>query len=60
MQLKECPMCGEMMHLVEKQATVNIPGKPELKSRTIQEWICNECGHFEEANPEDLRWREQK
>ena len=30
---KECPMCGEMMQLRERQITDRVPGTPQTKTR---------------------------
>jgi hypothetical protein len=45
---KECPMCGEAMHLHEREQPVQVPGNPEPTSRPVREWVCPECDYFEE------------
>lgn len=52
---KDCPHCGETMGLVERELTDRIPGTSETKKRKVIEWVCPECDHFEEAEPEDAR-----
>ena len=54
MQPKECPVCGESMHLVDRELSDRVPGTSEWKKRKISEWVCPECEHFEEADPADL------
>jgi hypothetical protein len=51
MASKECPMCGEMMHLREFQVTDRVPGTTQMKTTKSLEWVCPECDYFEE--PED-------
>ncbi len=48
-EVKECPMCGEHMHLHERSSVVQIPGNPESTARPWREWVCPECDYFEEA-----------
>ena len=55
MQPKDCPQCGETMRLVERELTDRVPGTPAIKKRKVIEWVCPECDHFEEADPEDAR-----
>jgi C4-type Zn-finger protein len=52
MDEKECPLCGESMHLVELEALTRLPGTTELKRQKAFEWQCPECEYFEEADPE--------
>ena len=33
---KECPMCGELMHLRETQVTDRVPGT--LQTKTVRTW----------------------
>jgi transposase len=47
---KECPLCGETMHLRENQAVDRVPGNPSAIVRTTREWVCPECDYFEEAD----------
>jgi transposase len=46
---KECPLCGETMHLQTREIVVQIPGNPNATKRQTKEWICPECDYFEEA-----------
>jgi len=45
----ECGLCGETMHLVERQTVERIPGTAQETTRTTWEWVCSECDNFEEA-----------
>lgn len=47
--MKECPMCGTTMRLVEREVREAIPGIGQASSRVLREWICPECDYFEEA-----------
>ncbi len=47
---KECPLCGTMMKLKEKEAVVRVPGNPNASARTVREWICPDCDYYEEAD----------
>ncbi len=47
---RECPMCGERMHLKEHEVTDVVPGTSELKRRVAFEWVCPECDYFEESD----------
>ena len=49
MAAKECPMCGEMMRLREREAVDRVPGTPQTSTSTYQEWVCPECDYFEEV-----------
>ena len=49
MEQKECPVCGERMRLQTRDQVDRVPGTREVKSKTIREWVCPECDHFEEA-----------
>jgi C4-type Zn-finger protein len=51
---KDCPMCGELMHLRESQITDRVPGTPQTKTVKVVEWVCPECDYFEVAEAEDL------
>lgn len=55
MERKECPLCGEIMRVVEREAADRVPGTSEVRRRKIAEWVCPECDYFEEVDPEDLR-----
>jgi hypothetical protein len=50
---KECPLCGESMRLKETETVVRVPGNPNPMTRTVKEWICLECDHFEEPGEDD-------
>jgi C4-type Zn-finger protein len=56
---KECPLCGETMHLKIHEAIDRIPGQSQVVKRTTREWLCNECEYFEdyefEAEPDDTQ-----
>jgi uncharacterized protein YlaI len=45
--MHECPLCGEVMHLSEREVR-------EMNGtvRQVREWICPECDYFEEAETE--------
>jgi len=45
---KECPLCGETMHLRVTATPVRVPGNPNATTRTTREWVCAECDYFEE------------
>ena len=45
---RECPMCGEMMRLRERQITASVPGTSQTNTAQQREWICPECDYFEE------------
>jgi rubredoxin len=46
---RECPLCGETMHLRVSQAVVQVPGNLDASNKTVREWVCPECDYFEEA-----------
>ena len=46
---RECPLCGETMHLKQVERTEHIPGTGEVKKLVAREWICPECEYFEDA-----------
>jgi C4-type Zn-finger protein len=50
---KECPMCGEIMHLVETELTDRVPGTPQTRISKVAEWVCPECDYFQEWEKED-------
>ena len=52
MVAKECPMCGEAMKLREREVFDRMPGTTQTKRSKLNEWICPECDHFEEAEEE--------
>lgn len=45
---RECPVCGERMRLRTRDLTDRVPGTREMKTRSVREWVCPECDHFEE------------
>ncbi len=45
--VKECPMCGEMMRLKEREVIDRVPGTTQTKSTKFREWVCPECDYFE-------------
>jgi len=53
MATKDCPMCGELMRLVEREITDRVPGTPQTRTAKTIEWVCPECDYFEEPEPED-------
>jgi len=53
MALKDCPMCGESMHVREGELTDRVPGTAQTKTRRFREWVCPECDYFEEVEPGD-------
>ena len=52
MLARECPMCGESMHLNNRQVTQHIPGTNEERAHTFGEWTCPDCDYFEEDDGE--------
>lgn len=46
-------MCGESMRRQDRVSVFRIPGTSELKKQVVQEWMCRECDHFEEAGGPD-------
>ena len=55
MAAKECPMCGETMHLRETEVTDRVPGTTQTKTTKSLEWVCPECDYFEDAEAEDIK-----
>jgi hypothetical protein len=53
MAAKECPMCGEVMHLQEFVVTDRVPGTTQTKTSKTPEWVCPECDYFEDVEDED-------
>jgi transposase len=51
--MKECPMCGENMHLSIRDIEETTAGQREPSKRQVREWVCPECEYFEEAEPGD-------
>lgn len=54
MPTKECPLCGEPMHLRTREDVVQVPGNPRATTQNVQEWICPECDYFEEADEDEM------
>jgi len=48
MDVRECPMCGEFMKLVTREAVSRVPGTSQEVRNTIREWVCPDCDYFEE------------
>lgn len=46
---KECPLCGENMHLETREQIERVPGTPQEVRTTAREWVCGECDYFEEV-----------
>jgi C4-type Zn-finger protein len=46
---RECPMCGDRMHLVTRETVTKIPGTSQEVRRITTEWVCRECDYFEEV-----------
>jgi hypothetical protein len=53
MVTKECPLCGEIMQLRERQITDRVPGFAQTKTTTFLEWVCLECDYFEEYDKDE-------
>ena len=49
MVTKECPLCGEMMKLREREVIDRVPGSTQTRTSKYREWVCPECDYFEEA-----------
>jgi uncharacterized protein with PIN domain len=45
--VKECPMCGEIMRLKEREVIDRVPGTTQTRSTKFREWVCPECDYFE-------------
>lgn len=58
MARRECPMCGEAMQLTERTAVDRVPGTTVSRATKQREWVCPECGHFEEAERGETQDRE--
>ena len=48
-------MCGELMRLLIRERSENIPGTRQAVKREVKEWVCPECDYFEEADDEGGR-----
>ena len=51
---KECPMCGETMHMRERESITRVPGAAHTTTTKSREWVCPECDYFEDAEAEDF------
>jgi acetone carboxylase gamma subunit len=49
MAVRECPMCGEIMRLCDREVTERLPGTAQSRTTQFREWVCPECDYFEEA-----------
>ena len=49
MVTRECPLCGEMMKLREREVIDRMPGSTQTRTSKYREWVCTECDYFEEA-----------
>jgi len=49
MDAKHCPICGERMRLQSREQIDRVPGTQETRRTRVNEWVCPECDHFEEA-----------
>ena len=49
MAAKECPMCGEVMRLREREVIDRVPGTMQTKTSKSREWTCPECDYFEDV-----------
>ena len=52
--IKECPLCGENMRLVDRERVEHIPGTAEVSRQRSREWVCPECDYFEELDSKNL------
>ena len=52
-ETKDCPMCGETMHLRAHETVVRVPGNPNATTQTTREWVCADCDYFEEVEAEE-------
>jgi YgiT-type zinc finger domain-containing protein len=49
MAAKDCPMCGEVMRLVERVEVDRTPGTSQTHVTRVREWVCPDCDYFEES-----------
>lgn len=49
MAAKDCPLCGSAMRLVPRTITTQMPGSPQPRTTTFDEWVCPDCDYFEEV-----------
>ncbi len=50
--IKECPLCGESMHLRIREVSDHVPGTGQTTTRNLREWVCPECDYWEETESE--------
>ena len=50
MEERECPLCGDRMHIETRETVSKVPGTSQEVRRTTQEWVCRECDYFEEID----------
>jgi len=50
MDERECPLCGERMHIKTRETVSKVPGTSQEIRRTTREWVCRECDYFEEID----------
>jgi len=50
MDERECPLCGDRMHIETRETVSKVPGTSQEIRRTTQEWVCRECDYFEEID----------
>jgi hypothetical protein len=53
MVTKECPLCGEMMQLREREIVDRVPGYAQTKTTKSFEWLCPECDYFEDYDEDE-------
>ena len=46
---RDCPMCGEVMRLRDREETRHVPGTPQTNTMKFREWVCPECDYFEDG-----------
>jgi len=49
---RECPLCGSVMRLTDKEVVVQVPGNTNPSTTRTREWVCPDCDYFEEAEEE--------
>lgn len=49
---RDCPLCGDVMHLKERSVAERIPGRTQVVARVVREWICPGCDYYEEEEDE--------
>jgi hypothetical protein len=46
-------MCTESMRIEQRETVARISGTSEARALTYAEWVCGECGYFEDVEIED-------